>query len=350
MSDNDSDSNTRTNTNASFTPGQLNLGLLVDNAGDELFEQTEPAEDMEDHSPRNNVTKTFREPRTVSQPQLNYNVVNNDDLESMHGDKSVVMSDDDESFPRSSSDDDDNFSKASRSRYSSSDDGGGGHEDNTNKRRKMYMQIRGFCKRKGLDFPSHLHQESPYKDLKSYLSMLRSEQQMEQSVEMCKKVIVGVTSVFEYMNTRFDPIGLKLDGYSESVSDQRDDLTEPLEELYEKHSDKFDMPPEVKIMMIIGGAAAQTHIMNSMSGSKKPQEQPVYHSNPSTQHKPVQQPQASYSQKTVSDPAMDDDKDIQDILREMHQSSDTRSNASLSSSGTNARRARGNKRISLDDF
>lgn len=350
MSDDEQNSPKKTNINATFTPGQLNLGLLVDNAGDDLFEVDGNVADVEEiqDTPRANA---FHQPRTQSQPQINYKLVDNDDLESLHGDKGrVIMSDDDDddkSFPRaSSSDDDDNYSKTSRSTRYSSDE----HEssnDTATKRHKKYMQIKNFCKRKKIDFPSHLHPESSYKDLKSYLSMLTSEHQMEQGVEACKKVIVGVTSVFEYLNTRFDPIGLKLTGYSEAVSDSRDDLTEPLEELYEEHADKFDVPPAVKIMMILGGAAAQTHVMNSMTGGPPARKAPeqTYHSSPAVS----KQPSMSYSTKTVSDPAMDEDEDIQDILREMQQS-DTRSNSSLTSVGTIARRKRGNKGVSLDDL
>lgn len=334
----------RQNTNSSFTPSQLNLGMLVDNPTDDLFDDKEKKDsDDERHEVERKPTTDY-EPRTMSQPQMNYNVVDNDDLESVHGDRSVVMSDDDNSFPRDSSDDE----SYSRKSYSSGDDRRSrssydSGEDNVNRRRRLYIELKRYCKRNKLEFPSHLHQDSPYHELKSYLAMLRSEKQMEQGVEMCKKVLVGITGVFEYLNTRFDPIGLKLEGFSENVSDNRDELTEPLEEIYEKHADKFDVPPGVKILMIIGGAAAQTHMMNSMTGGKpsyQPQtQQHVYKSAPPTAH----------SKPSVSDPAMDDDPDIQDILREMN-NGDTRSRSSLSSSGTTARRKRANARVSLDDL
>jgi hypothetical protein len=344
------------NAEAGLTPSQLNLGLLLDNPEDELFDNPGGGDDHEE--PRPSVQNSVvHEPRTTSQPQINYNMVNNDDLESMHGDDNVRMSDNDDKnvFPMSSDDEDNRSRKSYSSDSSSDDDRRGSHsyssqkrsEDTVNRRRQLYMQIKSFCKRKDMDVPSHLHQGSSHSELKSYLAMLRSEQQMEQSVDMCKKVIVGCSSIFEYLNTRFDPIGLKMIGLSENISDARDDLTEPLEEIYEKNEEMFQMSPEAKLMMILGGAAAQTHIMNTMTGNGgTPTPQKKTYSAP-----PQHQKQPQYTNNNaVSDPRDDDDQDIQDILREMN-SSDTRSNSSLrSSNGTIARQKRGQARINLSDL
>ena len=345
------------NANAGLTPSQLNLGLLLDDPEDELFDN--PGGSDDDHeAPRPSAQSVVHEPRTDTQPQINYNMVNNDDLESMHGDDNVRMSDHDKNvFPMASSDDDDDHSRKSYSSDSSSDDDRGSNsyssqkrsEDTVNRRRQLYMQIKSFCKRKDMEVPSHLHQGSSHSELKSYLAMLRSEQQMEQSVDMCKKVIVGFSSIFEYLNTRFDPIGLKMIGLSENISDARDDLTEPLEEIYEKNEEMFQMSPEAKLMMILGGAAAQTHIMNTMTGNggtPAPQKT-TYSTSTPTQHQ--KQPQYT-NNNAISNPMDDEDPDIQDILREMN-SSDTHSNSSLrSSNGTIARQKRGQAKINLSDL
>jgi hypothetical protein len=350
-------------TNSKYTAAQLDLGLLIQNPSDDLFEQSNDAPGLDtskqDFNKRHGPSKS-------SQPQIEYNIVDNDDLESIHGDKSVVMSDKDDDFPKASSDEDDRYEKKSRShrresssgdhdrdrdrdhdshshsRYDSDDDDRG---DSTNMRRKLYMKIKLYCRKKKIDFPSHLHSDSPYSELKAHLSLIQSEHKMEQSVEVCKKVMVGITSVFEFLNTRFDPLSLKLDGWSEQVNDTKDEYDEVFEELYEKHADKVDMPAEVRLMLMIGGSAASYHVQNSMMGTRNTQEQTVYQAPQS------RQTHQSYSNKTVSDPRNDEDTEIQNIIQQMkNQNSDTASENSIGSTTSTIRRKRGNNRVSLHDL
>ena len=342
MSDNE-----QSTTNSQYTPSQLDLGLLVNDPTDDMFEQkgdTIIEVHKQDFNKQNG-------PSNATQPQVNYNVVDNDDLESIHGDRSVVISDrdDDDDFPKDSSDDDDYY-RTRRSddrdrRHYSDDDSSDRDCGNTNMRRKLYMKLKVYCRRKNIDFPSHIHPDSPYSELKAHLSLLQSEHHMEQSVEMCKKVMVGVTSVFEFLNTRFDPVGLKLNGWSEQINDTKDEYDEVFEELYEKHSDKVEMPPEVRLMLMIGGSAAAYHVQSSMMSTNKTPSQTVYQA-PSVSN------QRSSFQPNVSDPRNDDDAEIQNIIREMqnNQPSDTESVNSLRSTTSTVRRKRGSKRVNLSDL
>jgi hypothetical protein len=64
------------------------------------------------------------------------------------------------------------------------------------------------------------------------------------------------------LNNQFDPINAKLDGWSGQF---KEDLANGYydtvcEELYDKYSDKFQMPPEVRLMSMVATSALQFHV------------------------------------------------------------------------------------------
>ena len=348
-------------TNASFTPAQLDLGLLVDNPTDDLFEQDgNVADDEKEKEPENNFN-TFSIPKSSHQPQSGFNLIDRDELESVHGDNnSVIMSDghSDNEFPKVSSDEESHYDKRSDRHSRDSRDSRYDSEESMNKRRKMYMQMKQYCRKKNIEFPSHLRPDSPYHELKSHMSLLRSEYQMEKSVEMCKKMLVSFSSVFEYLNNRYDPFGLQMDGWSEHINDNKDEYDEVFEELYEKYQEKISCPPEIRLMMMVGGSAASFHVMSSMAkrmggGNRVPPQQQNYekpYAEPTNNYNPKAAPRGPVN-KNISDPQNDENKDIQDILRQIKQENKGGDDLeSLSSTGTSVRRKRAKKSVGLDDF
>lgn len=98
-------------------------------------------------------------------------------------------------------------------------------------------------------------------EIKNEYERVRNEIQTSRSVEFCKRMLLlGVQGV-EMMNTKFDPLGVDLDGWSEAMgySMENQEYDEVLTELYEKYRGKSSMSPEVKlIFMIISSATMFT--------------------------------------------------------------------------------------------
>jgi hypothetical protein len=84
----------------------------------------------------------------------------------------------------------------------------------------------------------------------------------------------------EYLNKRFDPFDLQLDGWSESVMENQEDYDQVFEELYNKYNTKVNVAPEVKLIMMIGGSAMMFHLTNSMFKSALPDMGKVLKQNP----------------------------------------------------------------------
>ena len=91
-----------TTANSSFTPAQLDLGLMVENPTDDLFGNDGNTADNEEETSTMSKSKLF-ERSGLSGGHTSYvNKIDKDELESVHGDdKSVIMDDKNHDFPQS---------------------------------------------------------------------------------------------------------------------------------------------------------------------------------------------------------------------------------------------------------
>jgi len=84
----------------------------------------------------------------------------------------------------------------------------------------------------------------------------------------------------EFLNNKFDPFDLKLDGWSESVNENIIDYDEIFEELSEKYGGKSEMAPEIKLLMMLGGSAFMFHLTNTMFKTSIPGMDDIMKQNP----------------------------------------------------------------------
>jgi len=87
-------------------------------------------------------------------------------------------------------------------------------------------------------------------------------------------------SAIEFLNGKFDPFDINLDGWGESVSENLDDYDEVFGELHEKYGGKTKIAPEIKLLFMIGGSAAMLHMTNTMFKSSMPGMDDIMRQNP----------------------------------------------------------------------
>lgn len=106
------------------------------------------------------------------------------------------------------------------------------------------------------------------------------------SVVMYKKVLTGSVSVIEYVNKKYDPFAIDLNGWYDSVACSMDEYTPVLEELHEKYKGPSGkVEPEVRLLFMIGSSAVFFHISKELAKNMNPKQ---YVTAP-TQQQPVQQ-------------------------------------------------------------
>ena len=109
---------------------------------------------------------------------------------------------------------------------------------------------------------------------------LKKQRETENSVKFQRKIFMAVVTGAEFLNNKFSPFDIKLDGWSESVNDNINDFDEVFEELAEKYTGKSEMAPEIKLVMMLGGSAFMFHLTQTLFKSSMPGMGDIMQQNP----------------------------------------------------------------------
>jgi hypothetical protein len=92
-------------------------------------------------------------------------------------------------------------------------------------------------------------------------------------------LMAAITGI-EFLNNKFDPFDLKLDGWAEQLNEGIDDYDEIFSELHDKYKTKAKMAPELKLMFQLGGGAIMLHMTNTMFKTSMPGMDDIMRDNP----------------------------------------------------------------------
>ncbi len=134
--------------------------------------------------------------------------------------------------------------------------------------------------KKGIRSMERLNMHSSIHDIRGEVKRMSYSIEVDQSVKMQRRMLIACVTGIEFLNKRYNPLDIHLDGWSESVMDGVDDYDDVFEELYVKYRGKAKMAPELKLMMMLGGSATMFHLTHSMFKSAMPQMNDVIKQNP----------------------------------------------------------------------
>ena len=101
------------------------------------------------------------------------------------------------------------------------------------------------------------------REMRAELVRVRTELELERSLKYSRRALVGVANALEFFNDKIDILDLELDGWSDHMHQavySGKDYDDVLEELFYKYRGKVSMPPEVRLIMAVGGSALQFHM------------------------------------------------------------------------------------------
>lgn len=133
---------------------------------------------------------------------------------------------------------------------------------------------------KGFPVSRKFTMDNALEDIKTEYFRLVDARNLETSIKFQRQMLMGAITGLEWLNGRFDPFDLKLEGWSESVHENVEDFDEIFEELYDKYKDRGKMSPEMRLIMAIGGSGFMCHVSNSFFRSKMPSMDDVLRRNP----------------------------------------------------------------------
>ena len=159
--------------------------------------------------------------------------------------------------------------------------------------------------KKGFQVNKRLTAYSTIQELRTEFKRIMYGIEVDQSVKFSRRMLVACVSGLEFLNKRYNPVDVHLDGWSESVMENLDDYDGVFEELYVKYKTKMQVAPEVKLIMMLGGSAMMFHLTNSMFKAAIPNMNDIMKQNPDLVKSMVQavqnaKPSGAQAQERVS--------------------------------------------------
>lgn len=129
-------------------------------------------------------------------------------------------------------------------------------------KKELLYQFERFEK-KGMKLPKKFTLASSLDEMKMEFERLKKDRALDSSVKLQRRILMATVSGVEWINGKFDPVGARLDGWSDSIYEDIDNYDEIFEELHEKYKGKASMSPEMKLVMMLGGSAFMHHMTHS---------------------------------------------------------------------------------------
>lgn len=130
-------------------------------------------------------------------------------------------------------------------------------------------------KKQGLPGLRQFTVHSDIRDMRTELKRIKTELELDSSIKFQRKMLMAVVSGLEFVNKKYSPLELQLDGWSETVHENIGDYDSVFEELYFKYRGKVKMPPEVSLILMVGGSALMFHYTNTMLKTALPAMNPA---------------------------------------------------------------------------
>lgn len=129
-------------------------------------------------------------------------------------------------------------------------------------KQKMLLKLYEY-QTKGVKLSKRFTPDSSYEEVKLEYDMQNKMLSNRSAVAFSRKMLMASVTGLEYMNGRFDPFNIKLDGWSESVMENIGDYDKIFERLAEKYSGRGEMAPELELMFSLAGSAFMFHLTSS---------------------------------------------------------------------------------------
>ena len=134
--------------------------------------------------------------------------------------------------------------------------------------------------RKGGRLTKKYTMESPLLEMQGEYEMIIAEKERSNSCKFQGRMLMAAVTGLEFLNNRFDPFDVKLDGWSEQINENINEYDEIFAELHEKYKSKAKMAPELKLLFQLGGSAIMVHMTNTMFKSSLPGMDDIMRQNP----------------------------------------------------------------------
>jgi len=143
-----------------------------------------------------------------------------------------------------------------------------------------YLRKLEALEKKGVELSKKYSMDSPLEEMQGEYETIMDEKVKQKSVKFQGNMMMAIINGIEFLNNRFDPFDIKLDGWSEQINENISDYDDIFGELYEKYKSRASLAPELKLMFQLGGSAMMVHMTNTMFKSAMPGMDDILRQNP----------------------------------------------------------------------
>ena len=153
-------------------------------------------------------------------------------------------------------------------------------EDKQKQKQDLLIKIQSLEK-KGFEFSKKFNMTSSYEEISFEYEKVKKFIESQSAIKFSRRCLMACVTGLEFLNKRFDPFNVKLEGWSENVMESVDDYDNIFERLHEKYSSKAEIAPEIELLLTLGGSAFMFHLTNSLLKSPFMDNQnPIAQNNP----------------------------------------------------------------------
>ena len=153
-------------------------------------------------------------------------------------------------------------------------------KEETLREKFKYLRKLEALEKKGVELSKKYNMESSLQEMMGEYETIMEEKSKQNSVKFQGNMLMAVINGIEFLNSKFDPFDIKLDGWSDQVNENLSDYDDIFGELHEKYKSKASMAPELKLLFQLGGSAMMVHMTNTMFKSAMPGMDDILRQNP----------------------------------------------------------------------
>jgi hypothetical protein len=118
--------------------------------------------------------------------------------------------------------------------------------------------------KKGFKTSGKLNAYSEIEQIRTEYKRIMFQIESDQGIKFARRIMIACVTGIEFVNRKYDPFDVQLDGWSENMMENIEDYDSVFEELHAKYKDKIAVAPEIKLIMMVGGSAMMFHLTKSM--------------------------------------------------------------------------------------
>jgi hypothetical protein len=148
------------------------------------------------------------------------------------------------------------------------------------KEKFKYLRKLEDLERKGVSLSKRYNMDSNLNEMIGEYETIIAEKEKSNAIKFQGKMLMACITGLEFLNNKFDPFDIKLDGWGEQINENIDEYDEIFAELHEKYKSKAKMSPELKLLFQLGGSGMMIHMSNTLFKSSMPGMDDIMRQNP----------------------------------------------------------------------